>query len=99
MLYPVMLCSKFTFEQAALVKANAKAARMRPATYIRACAIGQRLKPARAVTDAAMLKLLKKLGGMAAQLWKEGRTDQAEELRQGLLGIREAIERNYQNDN
>ncbi len=81
---------RVTEAEAEKVLLAADSAGMSTSAYLRERCLGRTVT---STVDVRTLALLNKLGGMVAQLWKEGRGVEASAIERGLDGIRDAITR------
>jgi len=87
--YPQKLQIRVNSDQAWTIKANASLAGKSVSRYLREIAMGHRVQ---ATTDVRMLSELRRIGRMVANMWKQGREDEAEDIRAGLAEIKAAIQ-------
>jgi len=89
MKYPERLYTRVSAEQKEQIQNSADTAGMTICEYLRERALSRHVK---STVDVRMLAELRRIGGMVKSLWKEGRTEEATAIREGLDGLRMAIQ-------
>jgi len=85
----IVLRVRMDQEEYEKIQNHADTAGMKISSYVRACATHREIK---STISVRLLAELRRVGGMTKRMWSEGRQDEADAIRDGLIAIRKAIE-------